>query len=278
MQDRFIINMAPTGMVPTKEMTPHAAITPDEIIADTLKAAELGASMAHLHARDAETGEPTFKKEIYQRIIGGIREKNPDLILCVSTSGRHFTDFDQRAEVLDLEGDFKPDMASLTTSSMNFSGRASVNSPQMIKDLAAKMNDSGICAELEVFDMGMINYANYMIKRLLLKPPHYFNLILGNIATIQANLISLGLMINELPDDAVWSVGGVGDCQYNMNALGMLAGGGVRVGLEDNYWHDEKRTRLSTNEDQMIRILELAKTLGKTAMTPKETRDLLNIN
>jgi uncharacterized protein (DUF849 family) len=127
--------------------------------------------MVHLHARDPLTGQPAFEKEIYGQIIREIRKRNRDLILCVSTSGRLFNEFAKRADCLDLEGDLKPDFASLTLSSLNFNKEASVNSPQMIQDLSARMLERNIKPELEVFDLGMINYARYLIQKGLLKPP-----------------------------------------------------------------------------------------------------------
>jgi uncharacterized protein (DUF849 family) len=104
-------------MIPTREMTPHVPITPPEIVQEVLDVTDLGVSMVHLHAREPDTGEPTYKKEIYAEIIRGIRKKDKNLILCVSTSGRYHNEFSKRSECLDLEGDAKPDCASLTLSS-----------------------------------------------------------------------------------------------------------------------------------------------------------------
>ncbi len=159
MNNKFILNFTPTGMIPTKELNPHVPITIDEIIEDVLKVADLGISMVHLHARDPVTGMPIYKKEIYGEIIKGIRKKNRDIILCVSTSGRNFKTFEKRSECLDLKNDLKPDFASLTLSSVNFNKQASMNAPDMIKKLAKKMLNQKIKPELEVFDLGMINYA-----------------------------------------------------------------------------------------------------------------------
>jgi uncharacterized protein (DUF849 family) len=258
-------------------MSPHVPISPEEIVEDVLRVAELGVNMVHLHARDPLTGQPAFEKEIYGRIIREIRKRNRDLILCVSTSGRLFNEFAKRADCLDLEGDLKPDFASLTLSSLNFNKEASVNSPQMIQDLAARMLERNIKPELEVFDLGMINYARYLIQKGLLQPPYYFNLILGNIACAQADILHLGLMIRELPDGSIWSVGGVGNSQLEMNAMSLIAGGGVRIGLEDNIWYDAERTRLATNRDLVERILSIAKSLGKEPLSLTEARDLLKI-
>ena len=274
---KFILNFTPTGMVPTKEMTPYVPIRHEEIINDVLGAVDLGVTMVHLHARNPETGEPGYKKELYAEIIKGIRTKEKDLILCVSTSGRNFNEFEKRSECLKLDGELKPDFGSLTLSSVNFNKQASINTPQMIQDLARTMLERGIRPELEVFDLGMINYARYLIQKGLLQPPYYFNLILGNIACAQADMLHLGLMIKELPEGSIWSVGGVGDCQLQMNMMAITAGGGVRVGLEDNIWYDVERTRLATNRDLVERIVSISKAMGLIPFTPKEARELLKL-
>ena len=98
MNRKFILNFTPTGLIPTKEMTPKVPVVPQEIIEQVLEAAELGVNMVHLHARHPDTGSPTCEKGIYAEIIGGIRKDNKDLVLCVSTSGRHFFEFDKHSE------------------------------------------------------------------------------------------------------------------------------------------------------------------------------------
>jgi 3-keto-5-aminohexanoate cleavage enzyme len=277
MKQDLIINFSPTGLIPTKDMTSRVPVAPDEIVEQVLEVAAMGASMVHLHAREPDTGLPTYKKEVYAEIIRGLRAKNKDLVIGVSTSGRNFFEFEKRSEVLELEGELKPDFGSLTLSSLNFNKQVSVNSPDMIQALATKMMEKGIRPELEVFDLGMINYAKYLIKKGWVKPPYYFNLILGNIACAQANMLSLGLMINELPEGAIWSVGGVGDSQLRMNAMAIVAGGGVRVGLEDNIWYDEDRTRLASNRDLVERVLDIANAMGRQPCTQRTTRERLGL-
>lgn len=277
MKKSFILNFTPTGMIPTREMTRYVPITPAQIVEQVLEAADLGANMIHLHARDPQTGQPTYKKEIYAEIISGIRRKNKELVLCVSTSGRNFNEFEKRSEVLDLTGQLKPDFGSLTLSSLNFNNQASINTPQMIQDLANKMLSNKIRPELEAFDLGMINYAFYLIKKELIRPPYYFNLILGNIACAQANMLSLGLMVKELPAGSLWSAGGVGNPQLSMNVMALLAGGGVRVGLEDNIWFDERRTQLASNSDLIGRIINIASELGLKPCSHKEARKMLDV-
>ncbi len=277
MTQPFLLNFTPTGMIPTKAMTPEVPIHPPEIIAQVNQAVALGANMVHLHARDPVTGVPTYRKEVYAEIVTGVRAQHPQLTVCLSTSGRDFPEFAQRSECLELTGDLKPDMGSLTLSSLNFNAQASMNAPDMIKALAQKMQDLGIKPELEVFDLGMINYAHYLISKGLITPPYYFNLILGNIACAQANLLSLGLMIKELPADSSWSVGGIGGTQLRMNAIGIVDGGGVRVGLEDNIHWDTGRTRLASNRELVERIVGIATAMGRRPYNHVEARDVLGL-
>ena len=272
----LILNFTPTGMLPMKEQAPLVPTSPEEIAQDVDACVGLGASMIHLHARD-EAGHPTYRKEVYGDIIGRIRAQHPDLVLIASTSGRTYSEFEQRADVLDLEGGLRPDMGSLTLSSINFNKVASINSPDMILRLAERMQARGIKPELEVFDLGMVNYAHYLIKKGLLTPPYYFNIILGNIAAAQAKLLHLGLIVSELPPDSIWSVGAVGDAQLAMNAVGVVCADGVRVGIEDNIYLDEDRTVLATNPDLVGRIRRIAEGMGRRLATPSETRIRLGL-
>ena len=253
-------------------MTPHVPMSTSEIIDDVLKASELGITMVHLHAREEDSGEPTYKKEIYAEIIGGIRKHDPELVICVSLSGRNFCELAQRSDPLSLEGPLKPDMGSLTLSSLNFNATASVNSPKMVQNLASKMKEKGIVPELEVFDIGMINYAKYLEKKGLITAPFYFNLLFGNIACSQANLLHTGVMLNDLPEGALWSLAGIGNEQLKMNSLAIAFGGGVRVGLEDNIWWDTQRTRLASNIELLHRIHQLAEVNYRSIMHPSEFR------
>lgn len=188
--DPLIINLAPTGMVPTREQNASLPVTPQQIAADCTRCSEAGASILHLHARDA-AGSPAYQREIYGEIILRVREQSPDAVICVATSGRSFRTFEQRSDVLDLDGDARPGRASLTLGSMNFPQQASINEPAMIGKLADAMNERGILPELEVFDMGMIDYARYLIERKVLREPFYFNLLLGSLGTLAATPLNL---------------------------------------------------------------------------------------
>lgn len=267
----LIINVALTGMIPTKQDNPHVPITEAEIIQDAIRCANAGASIFHIHARDSE-GNPTPDPQVYARIIEGIRAECPEVILCVTTSGRNWHRFEQRAAVLDLDGKAKPDMASLTLSSLNFYQSPSINSPGMIMQLAEKMLEKQIQPELEVFDPGMINAAQYLLKKEYIKPPLYFNIILGSIYSTQANARDLAYLVDQLPAGSTWAAGGIGSCQLSVNTLAIVMGGQVRTGLEDNLWFDCEQHLPGTNEKYVRRLRELATILGRKIITPSEAR------
>ena len=275
--NKLNISFCPTGMIPTKKMTPHVPISVTEIVEDIHRAVEIGITMVHVHARDEATGIPTWKIEPYEKIIGGIRKFTKELIICVTTSGRDFPEFEKRSEVLDLSDDLKPDMGSLTLSSLNFNKTASMNSPDMIMNLGSKMKEKGIVPELEAFDAGMINYAKYLEHKSIIEAPHYINLLLGNIACAQADLLHAGIMVRDLPLNTYWGFAGIGNAQFMMNSLAIAIGGGVRVGLEDNIWFDQKRTKLATNSDLLKRIHDLAEVNERKIMPSSEMRKILNL-
>jgi len=254
MSDKTIINFCPTGMIPTKSMIDSVPLSPTEIIEQTHEAYEVGITIVHLHARD-EFEKPTYKSDVYAKIIEGVREYCPDLIVCCSTSGRDFSMFEQRSEVIEL----RPDMCSLTLSSLNFHQVASVNSPKMIERLLDKMLVYGVHPEFECFDLGMINFGKYLLKKKEIQRPAYWNLIFGNIAGFQPTFNQMGTAISEIPEGDFIGLGGIGKYQLKTNALAVAYGLGVRVGLEDNIWFDTKKTKKATNLALLKRIHSLMK-------------------
>ena len=161
--DKLIINAAITGAVHTRADSDFLPITPDEIAEDCRRCSDAGASVVHLHARDGE-GNPSSDPETYAGILEKVRNRCPDIIICVSTSGRHHNSREERSAVLDLADELKPEMASLTMGSLNFPTGTSVNDPETIAALAGKMQERGIVPELEIFDLGMIDYTKYLIR------------------------------------------------------------------------------------------------------------------
>ncbi len=276
MNPLLIINFVPTGMVPTRAMSPHVPISVTEIVEDVHRARELGITIAHLHAREVD-GTPSCRAELYGEIISSVRRFAPDLVICVSLSGRSFTEIAKRSAPLTLTGDAKPDMGSLTLGSLNFPRQASVNAPETVQALAAEMLRVGILPELEIFDTGMIHYARYLERKGLLSRPHYFNLLLGNLCTAQLDPLHLGVLLRDLPRGSHWALGGLGEAHWPACQLAMALGGGVRVGLEDNLYRDANRTRLATNGELLQRVHDLAALAERPLLSSVEFRRLFGL-
>jgi uncharacterized protein (DUF849 family) len=266
---KLVINFCPTGMVPQKSHSPFVPISAQEVVEQTHEAYEIGITIAHLHARE-EDGIPTYRKSIYREIFDGVRKHCPDLIICSSSSGRNFPEFEKRSEVIEL----RPDMCSLTLSSLNFAKQASLNAPDMIVSLGEKMMEYGVAAELECFDLGMINYGKYLINKGILNGPFYWNLLFGNIAGMQATFSHIGAAIQEIPNDHHIALAGLGEYQLPVNSAAIAMGYGVRVGIEDNLWWDEGKSRLCTNLELVKRIHELIKINGKEVLSASEFGEL----
>lgn len=258
----LIINFTPTGMVPMKETAPSVPISAQEIVESVHESYELGITMAHLHARKSD-GTPSSEAADYAPIIEGVRKHCPDLVICASLSGRTVKEPAARAEVLTL----KPDMGSLTLSSLNFLKQASVNAPDTIFELTRLMNEAGVRPELEVFDLGMVNYLNYLLHKGHIEAPFYVNLIVGNIAGAQLNAAHLAGLERDLPEGAFISLGGIGAQQLDAHFLAMGLGWGVRVGLEDNIFFDRNRQHVATNLQLLKRIHQMAH-LAQREMMP----------
>lgn len=270
------MNAALTGMVPTKADNPAVPETPEEIAADAERVVAAGAAIVHLHARD-ENGTPTWRPDVYREIVHQVRERSPDVVICVSTSGRTFKTFEERAAVLDLDGDETPELASLTLGSLNFPTQASVNEPDMIRRLAERMQERGITPELEVFDLGMAEYLGYLVNREILQPPYYVNVLLGSLGSLSAGAFNLAAVVRVLPEEATWSATGIGRFQLDVNTLAIAMGGHVRVGLEDNLWFDRRRTIPADNPSLVRRVVDIASALERRPATPDAARAAIGL-
>ena len=273
----LLINVCLTGMIPTKEQTPHVPVTPEEIVQDACEVAKYGAQIVHIHARDKD-GKPTPDAKIYEHIIKEIRKREPDLICCVTTSGRNWSEFEQRSEVLQLTGDSKPDFASLTLGSLNFPSGPSVNSPKMIEQLATTMAEKNIRPELEVFDVGMVGFAKYLERKGIIRGRKYFNILLGSLGQGPATIGTLSNIVSALPPNSVWAGAGIGMFQLPVNVMSIVAGGGVRVGLEDSIHYDFNRQVLASNVGSVYRIVEISIKCGRNIASKQEARQMMGLD
>jgi uncharacterized protein (DUF849 family) len=155
---------------------------------------------------------------------------------------------------------------------MNFPREASVNSPQTIQGLAERMRERGIVPELEVFDAGMLDYADYLIGRGVLREPFYFNFLLGSLGTLAATPSNLSRLAAAVPPGATWSAAGIGRFQLPMNALAVAMGGHVRVGLEDNLFLDAGKQQPATNLLLVERVAGIARAMGRPVATCAQAR------
>jgi 3-oxoadipate:acetyl-CoA acetyltransferase len=272
----LIVNAALTGMVPRRATVPHVPVTAEQIVADAVACVDAGAAILHLHARRPDES-PAWERDAYRAFITAIREQRPEAVICVSTSGRDVSELERRADVLALDSDARPDMASLTLGSLNFRDVASVNTPQMIRALAERMADVGIRPEVEVFDTGMAYLAHTLRADGLLRDPIYVNVLLGSPNTAPARIADLASLVAALPDGAVWAAAGIGAFQLKMNAIAIFAGGHVRTGLEDNAHFDHATRSPATNAELVARVVELARIAGRPVSTPEQTRAAIGL-
>jgi 3-keto-5-aminohexanoate cleavage enzyme len=268
---KLIITVAPTGSLPTKRMTPHVPITPAEIIETGVRCEALGASIYHIHARNPQDESASTEFELFEKIYSGLKART-DLILQISTGGRAGMQYAQRSERLKL----RPEMASLTTGSVNFPDRVYQNSPDLIEALARDMLSYHIKPEMEIFDVSMVSNAVDLLSKNLALAPLHFNFVMGLRGALPASIENLVHLKNSIPADATWTVSGIGAAQLVMNTHAILMGGHVRVGLEDNIYY--RRGELATNEQLVERIVRLSTELGRDIASPAEARKILYLN
>lgn len=271
MPEPVIITAALVGAELTRENTPHLPLTPDEIAAEARAAFEAGAAMVHLHARDAD-GLPTQNVEDYRKIIEAVRARVPEIVIQVSTGGAVSMNAEERLQPLALQ----PEMASLTTGTVNFGEEVFHNNMPMVREFAKAMQARGIHPELEIFDTGMIPAAMRLLKDGLLNEPLHFNFVLGVPGGAAGTLKNLMHMVESIPQESTWTVSGIGAAQLPLTTAAILLGGNVRVGLEDNIYYS--RGVLSEGNAPLVaRAARLTKELGHAIATPDEARRILHL-
>ncbi len=271
--EKLIITVAPTGSVPRKKDTPYVPVTPDEIAETAYLCEQEGASIIHVHCRD-ENENPTSDYTIFKKTMDKIR-KRTHLITMTSTSGVAGKSDEDRAQPLKTN----PEMASLTTGSLNFAGRKPsivyVNTWETIAFLAKKMLKANIKPEIEAFDVGFIHQGIKLIEQGLVKEPAHFQLVMGVDGGIPATPENLIHMRNQLPPNATFVVAGMAKWQLPMTTMTILMDGHVRVGLEDNIYY--AKGKVARNEELVARARRLSEELQREVATPDEARQILRL-
>ncbi len=268
--EKLIITVATTGSLPKKKSNPHVPITPSEIIETGVRCEAAGASIIHVHVRNLKDESPSTDYRLFEEAYKGLKSET-DLIIQISTGGRAGMAYEKRCERLKL----KPEMASLTTGSVNFPDSVYENSPELIDNLATDMNKYGIKPEMEIFDVSMINNALALVEKNLAAPPLHFDFVMGLRGAIPATVENLVHLKNSIPTDSTWTTTGIGAAQLVMNTHAILMGGHTRVGLEDCIYY--RRGELATNERMVGRIVRLSKEFGREVATPDEAREILHL-
>ena len=268
--NKLIITAALVGAEVTRQEQPHLPLTPSEIADAAHDAWLAGASIVHLHARKPD-GTSTQSATVFAEIIRLIRQRC-DVIIQVSTGGAVGMTAAERLEPVTL----KPEMATLTTGSVNFGGDIFVNSPADIEQFAKTIQQVGVKPEIEVFDSGMITTALRLLKQGLLTPPLHFDFVLGVPGAAPATLKTLLHLVEMLPPDASWSVAGIGAAELPLALHATLMGGHVRVGFEDNIFF-RKGVLAESNAQLVERVARLSREVGREVASPAEARIMLGL-
>jgi len=268
--EKLIITAALTGAETTKEANPALPTTHAEIAEDAWRCWQAGASVVHIHARKPD-GTSTQDPEVYNEIITGIR-KRCDVIVQVSTGGAVGMSPGERLGPVSLN----PDMATLSTGSVNFGNGLFVNTMEDIRTFARTMVSSNIRPEIEVFDSGMVQNALSLVREGILHLPLHFDFVLGVPGAMPGTPEALMYLRSLLPAGCTWTVAGIGRAELALGTMAIILGGHVRVGFEDNIYY--KKGQLAENNVQLVhRIVRLASELGRDIATSAEARKLLNI-
>jgi 3-keto-5-aminohexanoate cleavage enzyme len=275
--NRVIITVAQTGALVTKKMNPAVPEQPDEIAQSAYDCYNEGAAIVHIHARNPD-GSTTGSAAVFREIHEKIRQKC-SLILQDSTGGGSNLSVEQRTECLEA----CPEMASLNMGTMvrtigEGAGTPFMNTRAEIENFVKRMNSFGVKPEMEIYNVSMIYEANLLIEKGLIQKPYCMSLILGMAyqGAQEANMMFLPTYLQYIPEDAYFNALGVGRAQLTLGMMGMILGGNVRVGLEDNLYF--KKGELAKSNAQLVaRMVRIAREMGKEPCTPDEARKILGL-
>lgn len=290
MQSRVIITCAVTGNQTTPEMTPYLPITPEQIAESSLGAAEAGAAIVHIHVRDPKTGAPSMEIEHYREVIERIRAKNREVIINLTTGpgGRFAPDPEDPklagpgttlmrpenrvAHIAQL----KPDISSLDLNTMNSGKQVVINTPPNLRRMAAVIRDAGVRPELELFDSGDIALCRDLIADGTLQEPILCSVVMGVKYGFQPSPETVLYARNLLPPGSMWTGFGTGRAAFTMAAQSFLAGGHVRIGLEDAIYLD-KGVLAQSNAAMVKKARGIVESLGGQIASAAQAREMLSL-
>lgn len=270
----MVITAAMVGAETTREQTPYLPITAEEIGEDAAKCREAGAAMVHLHVRTPD-GQPSQDTELFRAAIRAIRAQS-DILIQVSTGGAVGMNVEERCGALKLQGSDRPDMATLSTGTVNFGADVFWNPRPLIRDIAARIKALGVKPEIECFDVGMIDEARALEKEGFITLPAHFDFVLGVPGALAATPDGLDFMRSYIPPGSSWTCAAVGRHQLPFVDLAAERGGNSRVGLEDNIYLS-KGVLAKGNFELVAQAAARAKAKGRELATPQQARELLRL-
>jgi 3-keto-5-aminohexanoate cleavage enzyme len=270
----MVITAAMVGAEVTREQTPYLPITADEIGEDAAKCREAGAAMVHIHVRTAD-GKPSQDTELFRAAIRAIR-KRCDILVQVSTGGAVGMNVDERCGPLKLTGDDRPDMATLSTGTVNFGDDVFWNPRPLVRDIAKRISGLGLKPEIECFDTGMIDEAYALEKEGFITFPAHFDFVLGVGGALGAKPEALDFMRSYIPKGSTWTCAAMGRHQLPFVELSAERGGNARVGIEDNIYLS-KGVLAKGNFELVAEAAKRATAKGRTLATPQQARELLRL-
>ena len=291
MNNEVIVTCAVTGAGDTLGKHPEVPVTPEQISNAAIAAAKAGASVAHIHVRDPETGLGSRDTNLFKEVVERIRDSETDVVINLTAGmGGDWipseenpsmpgpgTDMIGPEERLAHVKEIHPEICSLDCGTMNFGNgnEIYISPPGYLREMASMIQEWGVKPELEVFELGQIRFAKQMIKEGLINEPPMFQICLGIPWGAEQTVDSMKVMKDELPTNASWASFGIGRMQMPMAAAAVAMGGNVRVGLEDNLYLE--KGVLASNDQLVTRVIEIIQRMGSRVLSPKETRDKLKL-
>ena len=291
MNNEVIVTCAVTGAGDTLGKHPEVPVTPEQISNAAIAAAKAGASVAHIHVRDPETGLGSRDTNLFKEVVERIRDSETDVVINLTAGmGGDWVPSEENPSMpgsgTDMIGpeerlahveEIRPEICSLDCGTMNFGNgnEIYISPPGYLREMASMIQEWGVKPELEVFELGQIRFAKQMIKEGLINEPPMFQICLGIPWGAEQTVDAMKVMKDELPTNSSWASFGIGRMQMPMAAAAVAMGGNVRVGLEDNLYLE--KGVLASNDQLVTRVIEIIQRMGSRVLSPQETRDKLKL-
>ncbi|MBZ9851130.1 3-keto-5-aminohexanoate cleavage protein [Mesorhizobium sp. CA14] len=293
MNREVFITCAVTGSGGTQDRSPHVPRSPKQIADSAIDAAKAGAAIVHCHVRDPETGKPRRDVHLYREVTERIREANVDVVLNLTAGmggdmvfgspeaplplNEKGTDMGGASNRMEHVRQCLPEICTLDCGTMNFAEADYVmtNTPGMLRAMGGMMTALGVKPEIEAFDTGHLWFAKQLVEEKVLNPDALVQLCMGVPWGAPDDLNTFMAMVNNVPSTWNWSAFSIGRNQMAYAAAAVLAGGNVRVGLEDNLWLD--KGVLATNAQLVERAASIVTNLGARILGPEDVRKKLNL-